>query len=469
MDVISKTIKESWIIKIIYAYMIVVLLLLKPTLMDTIDTSYLTVYIFFFFIAIIIHFISLKDKNWFRLDVLFLLGYGIVHFQWAIMLAISNITPPYLLRDYIDSDYMNYGTWLSTVGILMWFIGYFWFPSKKKNSIKYQLDYKKLLWFSVILFILFLGIAGSNFLTGGFYKGQGGASTGEGISIYFQLLFGISIIVLTAIVLLDNKSNYKTKIIPFFLGLNKKYLILAGTFVLLFLSIGDRGGPMQLTLTFLILFGSLVRPISLKEFSLIIVAGAIVLTLVGLGRSADTGENILVAGANKAEFTSNYDATIELANSVNTLYSVLSNVPEHHDYFLGKIWLGKFFAVIPFSQNIYLQLSDDKFYELGSANYITFLRHGLNPPYGEGSSLVADIYLNFGLIGVIFLMFILGLFFKKLQNELDQQTSYYWIITAAFLASVAFYMGRGGLFDMLRPILWGLVLATLFVKNKEIV
>ena len=45
-------------------------------------------------------------------------------------------------------------------------------------------------------------IAGSNFLSGGVYKGQGGGSSGAGISVYFQLFLGISILVLTAIVIL---------------------------------------------------------------------------------------------------------------------------------------------------------------------------------------------------------------------------------------------------------------------------
>jgi oligosaccharide repeat unit polymerase len=252
------------------------------------------------------------------------------------------------------------------------------------------------------------------------------------------------------------------------LRLDKKYLLLVGVYILLFLSIGDRGAGMQVTFTFLVLFGALVRPVSLKEFSFIIVVGAIILTLIGLGRSSTSGENILISGANKAEFQSGYDVTMELAKSARTLYSALSDVPEHHDYFWGKLWLGKFLAVIPLSQNVYLQLTDDKPYELGSGGYITYLRYGVKPPSGEGTSLIADIYLNFGLIGVIFFMFLLGLFFKKVQNELNQQKNYYWIITAALLASGAFYMGRGGLFDLLRPILWGFILATLFVKKKKI-
>ena len=471
MNIIIKFIKEK-ITKYIYLSMLLLLFLFKPEFKTPIDSAKLTIYIIFFFIAITIHLLSQKDKNWFRLDVLFLLGFGIVHYQWAIMYSISNIDLRYLTYvryGFVNLDYMNYGTWLSTVGILAWFLGYSFFPTKQKKIVHYKIKYIKLFWISLISFSFFLVFAGSNFLSGAIYKGEGGSANGVGISVYFQLLFGISILALTAVVILDSKDKYQANIITWFTNLDKKYLLLAGAYVLLFLSIGDRGAGLQVTLAFLVLYGTLVKSISFKQFMLIITVGAIILTLIGLGRSSDSNENILLAGAKKATFKSNYDATMELANSSRTLYNSLANVPKEHDYFLGKLWLSKFLSVIPLFQKVYLELTGDKAYELGSASYITYLRFGLHPPSGEGTSLVADIYLNFGLIGVIFFMLLLGLFMKKLQNELNIQTNFYWIVAATLFASYVFYMGRSNLFVSLRPMLWGVFLSMLFVKYKKVV
>jgi oligosaccharide repeat unit polymerase len=459
---------HKWTISI-YIIMLAVLFLFKPLFKSTIDVATLIVYISFFFAAVFVHFISIKDKNWFRLDVLFLLGFGIVHFQWVVMISISDIIPEYLSRKFLDANYINYGTWISTVGILSWFIGYSWLQPKRKNIVEYRFHYKKLFWFTAMLFILFVLTAGSKFLSGGAYKGEGGNSAGEGISTYFQLLMGISILVLTVIVILNKKNKLKSSAILWLFKLDKKYIILSVSYVLLFLSVGDRGAPMQIVFAFLVLFGSLVRPIVFKEFIVIIIAGAIVLTLVGLGRSVETDENILIAGTNEAEFSSNYDATMELANSARILYIALDNVPEHHSYFWGKLWLVRVLALVPLAQKIYLKISDDKLYKMSSSLYITYLRYGLNPFSGEGTALIADIYLNFGLIGVMFFMLLLGLFFKKVQNELGLQRSFYWLITAAALASVAFYIGRGSLFEGTRPMIWGLVLAILLVKRKKII
>lgn len=454
------------------SFILFILFMFYPGFKGEINATYLVIYLLTFLFLVFIHLRSQKDKNWFRLDLLFLLGFSIVHFQWTAMLVLSNIdlnSISYVQYGSVDLRYMNYGTWLSTIGMVCWFIGYAWLPTKNKNDILYIIKYKNLFWVSLVLFVLFVMLAGNSFLSGGIYKGEGGTGAGEGISVYIQLLFSFSILVLTAAVILNSKSDKKLSILSWLFKLDKKYLLLAGAYVLLFLSIGDRGVGMQVAFTFLVIFGSIVKAISLKKFSAIIIVGAIFMTLVGLGRSDDTGENILIAGANKFEFSSSYDITMELANSVRTLYTALDNVPEDHNYFYGKLWLGRLLSVVPFAQSVYLQLSGSNEYELGSAGYITYLKFGTNPPTGEGTTLIADIYLNFGLIGVIFFMFLLGVFFKKLQNELNTQQSFYWIVFAGIFASITFYMGRGSLFDSLRPILWAAVLAILFVRTRKIV
>jgi oligosaccharide repeat unit polymerase len=235
----------------------------------------------------------------------------------------------------------------------------------------------------------------------------------------------------------------------------------------LFFSIGDRGASIQVIFAFLVLFGCLIRPITFIELIAMTVIGSLLLTIIGLGRSAKDGGNILSSGLDNFQMTSGYDITLELADSVRTLYNALSAVPQYHDYFYGKLWLDKVLSIVPFAQNIYLQLSEDVAYEMGSSAYITYLKFGLYPPSGEGTSLVADIFLNFGLIGVLVCLFLLGMFFKKLENELKLQQSYYWMVIAALLASMAFYLGRGSLFDPLRMIVWGLGLSAFFVKRRK--
>lgn len=174
--------------------MFAVIFLFKPHFKSSIDNASLTIYITIFFISTIFHFISQRDKNWFRLDVIFLIGFGIVHFQWAIMMVFSDYninTFRYVKYGMVDPAYINYGVWLSTIGILAWYMGYSWFSTKPKEyRLKYKINYKKLYWFTVILFVIFLFTAGSNFLSGGVYKGEGGSASAGGVGAYFQLQIG---------------------------------------------------------------------------------------------------------------------------------------------------------------------------------------------------------------------------------------------------------------------------------------
>lgn len=73
-------------IRLFFILLLLVLFFVKPEFESVTDPDLLGIYIFIFFTAIFIHLFSEWDnKNWFRLDVIFLLGYGIVHFQWPIM------------------------------------------------------------------------------------------------------------------------------------------------------------------------------------------------------------------------------------------------------------------------------------------------------------------------------------------------------------------------------------------------
>jgi hypothetical protein len=233
----------------------------------------------------------------------------------------------------------------------------------------------------------------------------------------------------------------------------------------LFFSAGDRGVGIRILFTFLVLIGTLYKPISFKVFIICTVVGALLISLIGLGRSVDSNEGIITAGVNKVNFESGYDVTIELGNSAQTLYVSLANVPFYYDYFYGKLWLGHVLSVGPFFQNIYISLSDDKKYELTSADFVTYLLFGEDSINGAGTSLVAEFYLNFGQFGVIAGFLFLGMFFRKVEDKLIERKVLFWVVLAALLASYAFYMGRGGL--TLRPFIWGIGFAWLFLVQRR--
>lgn len=433
-----------------------------PSYQGLLNLDYLLIFCLTFVLSVVLFLFCESSGNWFDLNILFLLGFSIVHFQWPIMLSLSGIEPKRFSQFFNNSVYINYGTWLSLMAILSWMVGYssLRVRSKVKNVFKIRLS--KLLWLNIFLFGIFLSTAGAAYLSGSIYKGLGGTLAGEGVAAYIQIFLDVTIITLVILILYRNQEKIRSQGI---FSLNKVFLILVLVYCTVFLAIGDRGAPMKLLFAGFAIYGTIVKRISFRKFLLISLVGAVVFTFIGLGRSENVNKNILSAGAEKYEFNSVYDGTIELANSARTLYSGLDHTPKYHDYFKGKLWLSNIFSPVPFLQNLYLTLTSDEAYEISSTGYITYLRYGKDPISGEGTSLVVDIYLNFGTTGVIIFMFLLGMFFKKTSEELKRQADYKWVVIGGVLASLAFYMGRASLFESFRPIIWSLIIAS-FVTKK---
>ena len=91
-------------------------------------------------------------------------------------------------------------------------------------------------------------------------------------------------------------------------------------------------------------------------------------------------------------------SSIELALSVRTLAVSVESVPEEFDYHYGGFQLQQIAAVVPGAQGMVNKLvyNGDPRYN-GSANFITYLIHRRPVDYGDGSSVIADLYLDFGI------------------------------------------------------------------------
>jgi hypothetical protein len=421
--------------------------------------------------ALVITHLYLESKiyiNWCRIDAFFLLGFLIVHFQWPIMFSFNNIIPDNLSRIWIDSDYVNYGTWISTIGGISWLLGYS-LPQKasRKRNMSIRYDYSKLLYFTTALFFFFILTAGKAFLTGAKYI-EGDSNITGTIASYINILLSISLTLLTVFIVLENKKNYKNNLLKWILRLNKLYLALILSYILIFLAAGDRGGPIAIILTLLILIGAIIRPIRIKEFLILTIIGSIFMTLISIGRAIDSDLNIINSGYENLDIRSGYDITLELANSIRTLYMAISEVPSHYDYFYGELWSGNLLSVVPFAQSIYVTLTNIGNEYLGSAEFITYLTFGKNSHTGEGTTLIADIFLNFGAIGVVILMFLFGYFVKKANLNLLVASNINWIIIASIVGGFSLYFGRSSIFVILRPIFWSFPLVYVLIKKYQI-
>ena len=197
--------------------------------------------------------------------------------------------------------------------------------------------------------------------------------------------------------------------------------------------------------------------------------GGMTLMLIGLGRSEASGISILNEGINNLEYDQGaYQPTLELANSYRTFNRSILHTSNKSDYSYGLLWVSDLLSPIPFAQSFYLELSNKELYEISSSKLMTYLVYGKNPPSGEGTSLLGDIYLNFGSYGIIFFMFFFGMFFKKIADSIKNLDSVVWLAIASAFVGYALYYSRTSLFFPIREVCWSVLFMSVLVKKIKI-
>ena len=96
----------------------------------------------------------------------------------------------------------------------------------------------------------------------------------------------------------------------------------------------------------------------------------------------------------------------------------------------------------------------------GSATLFTRYTLGDNPSVGLGTMLQADIYLSFGLVGILLFFWGLGKFVNRIQMQLQLNVYYSYIIYSALMAHAVFWVRAEATYP-LRIIIWSLIIAYL--------
>lgn len=214
---------------------------------------------------------------------------------------------------------------------------------------------------------------------------------------------------LLVIYIYDSKYNYIGSTIQY------KRLIFPFLFVFFYLFVyfasGNRGGGIKVALIILISYLYLTdNKVNYKKILLVGVFCAFAFSVIGIVR-VKNGKDVHAATEQILKKHSVSPFTSELAGSINTVHVAMAHVPSKQDYNYGSTFFPGFSVLVPGLSRI-LPKSD------GSGDVITKMFFGGNIPswgWGFGSSAVADVYLSFGMFGVLFIFFIFGRFIHYLE------------------------------------------------------
>lgn len=445
---------------VVYLIALIVLLIMTPSRFEPFNANYNLGLSIVYFVLVMFHLYRQTKftKNWLRFDVLFIIGYTIVHIQIPYFASIG-IEPSDPNFVWINRNVVNFATWMSVMAILFWILGYN-FTSKKNIRLPqitrktfHTINYFKYDLLLLISFLLFISLVGSGVL-GGSYNGV--SAWGEGANYAYLIL--TSLLYLRIIYFfkeIPKKSNVRyilNKVLS-----QKMFSTILIIYVILFLFSGDRGPVLAVALIVAGLYALYIKPIPLNQLVLFVVLGAFIFSIISLGRGGDAEQlsdgNIFERGYASYQTQESGNTTEELATSVRLLYVALDVVPNKHSYLYGITFFTVGVGVVPFLSSTVIDVFKiPKMYK-SSSSFFTILTKGPNPTSGAGSELLGDIYINFGLIITFFIMLLFGMFSGHVFNQIRILNFNYVLIFIILLYS-ALSMNRGMLFTPLKDIVY---------------
>ncbi len=393
------------------------------------------------------------------ISVFFVLGYLIVFFQRYLDLALGLRTPA-------DNCFASQGVILkcaiiSLLGQSAFFLAYI---LPKKNTLclngshpKRTIDTKTWKWIFVGSVVLFFVFNITKLFTTYTYSQESLTAEGGTWANYSSMLVQITFVLLISYTLRNaNVARINTiKDFYFRLGFPVHIAILA--YILFFLVVGDRS-PL-IIMAFVYLGGLCIavpKKLSIVHLLTVAVAGALVLSLLGLTRN---GKSDLRGAVEELQTTESSvsPVTDELAGSVQTLHYAVEFVPARYDHTHGAFILRTLISCVPFGDRLFFSLFKFDWRYTSSAFFVTWIIQGDSFTYGNGTSCNADLYIEFGIWGVMIGLFLWGFFCRYLESHVTSYNSIYFYVIYLFTLGYSVYVSRADLLVFLNYLVFAIL------------
>ena len=378
-----------------------------------------------------------RKNNYFEFDTIFVSLFILVGF-FSSFFYDSEIYPYLFLHFGFNERYINAAHWLFVIGLQAYYLGRLSHVNVKQKSAPPSPVCSTFVAIGLILFLALFTISGGFSYYRTIYAELD--SDFGGAVLQIQMMLTSFIVVFSATELYNKKLNPDYRINWIVFG-----IIVLFAFILML--VGNRTASSIFILSIMGIYCLLFRPINLVTMLLFIGVGIVCMWVLTFVRTDSEIEKV----TNAASFAK--DMTV---NTRNTYMAM--EYTDQYGYTWGKTMLGGAMAVVPFSS--YLTGLDKN--ELGSAEVLTdytYSSQKLNREFiGLGTNIVADLYLCFGWVGVVFFLYILGRIIQKYTLQ-ALSLDYYSLVTYAGIIGYSVYGIRTGFTIPFRIIVWSLLIA----------
>lgn len=336
-------------------------------------------------------------------------------------------------------------------------------PYKAKKTYKFVKYKENLTKISCFLLVVYLLTVNKQYLFNGYAKGY---DPGYIATLTMMLLQATLIAFIVMRCYECRRDRLEIKKIAVFLKIFR-YQVLIGLIIAgLIIMSGRRTEAVSVLLT---MFFGFVYVYSGKIPIVRMIIGVLVFSLLfsflSFYRTINGGDSSEAIEA-VANISSVFPPTRELAFNASSLHIVLANVPNHADYNYGTSFFPGFLRVIPGLQNLFYSLANLPLVDSSSAYFCTIYGNG-DLSWGLGTSCVADVYLSFGLFGVIFVFILWGKYIGFLERvSFSNFANPFLLVLALCTFKELIYISRASFTYCLNAYTYSFLLVYLHIKKK---
>jgi len=411
--------------------------------------------------------------QWAKPSNVFLLAFIIIYYQYPVDYLIGYKKA----YEFYSSLAINSCVLISDVGLLSLTLGLINSKYNLKTFYKRTPVYRyplPLVVIQILVFVLYIKETGlSNILNGSTF--ESGYVREQGISDYFEYV--LQMVNVAIVVYCLSYHNSTTSFKDFLKTIPITSLCVIILYIILKIPSGDRG-PFIIT-AFLLFYAFLYscrKQIRVFLLLLVVLAGGYALSVIGIARNYDLSssfsERLREASISYKESGRFEDSmsilnpTQELAFSFVSYQCMVSGIEikgDNHTY--GRYQAIELINAIPLGPRFVRNQLHLSGAEAASSSYATYEFFGHFPSFGLGSNIVGDFFMDFGILGVLVALFLVGLFYGKVDNELllSSSSNVYVLAFAFVYATRAIIIPRATFLGELRGVV--LVVIMLYINQ----
>ena len=424
---------------------------------------------------------SLLFTSWVKPSNIFLLSFVIVNFQVIISTWLEYETIGTYLETSKYSGYISKVLYLGLVGMIFYLYGYS-YTNKSYKPIRqnYKIIHLNIhVWalLSLAAFVLFvINIDLVSFLTGMDYEGSGASDRETTPFAIWETLFDtfMTLTVASNTELILSKDGKRRSLLRYLFSFPFYFLISVVLYIALRLVSGDRGPVMYTSLLFFYSYLLVSKKrIRLGIVMLFVLIGAFGMTLLNSVRGyRNPNENFIEKVSrgfsdmeDEREVKSISPFSYELSKSVNCNFIAVHDIDENiTEYKFGLYNLCEILSAVPVMNRITTSLFNLDLYRTATSEYVTISFFGKNYLFGLGTTVITDFYLDFGLLGIIIGMFVVGVVYRRVDENLVYGSipSFFAMVFFLKYASMSVYIPRASFSFVLCRVLYIMIFYYVF-------